>query len=86
MTLEQRVEALEKAVNTLKNKRFSITDGQVFIRNAKINEGSINTCLVSKSEGGKAVSNTAMSKTDSYYEELDKKLDYIISLMPSPVF
>ncbi|MFT2788852.1 hypothetical protein ACMV5I_02120 [Serratia sp. T13T92] len=42
MTLEQRVEALEKKLNILNGKNFSICEGEVFIQNAVIESGSIN--------------------------------------------
>lgn len=46
MTLEQRVEALEKQMAAQANGRFEVKDGEVYIKDALIKGGQINAARI----------------------------------------
>ena len=46
MTLEQRVEALEKQMAVLNNGQFAVKDGEAFINDALIKGGDINAAQI----------------------------------------
>lgn len=50
MTLEQRVEALEKQIAALSNERLAVKDGEVYINDALIKDGKINAAQIQTAE------------------------------------
>lgn len=64
---------------------LSVEHGSVFIKNATFQNAIYYASAfgINKSEEESAVNNTEKSNVDSHYDELNKKLDYIISLMPA---
>ncbi len=74
MTLEQRIEVLERAVKALIGGDFTVVDGQVFIQKAFIQEGTVTAASISAAEH-------RINTGFDYDAERDRKMDLIMNSM-----